>query len=55
MSYCTEHFALSGNVVAFVFSHKGKRSCTTDKMNRRLEIYLCFRAFEESAEKRTEA
>jgi hypothetical protein len=54
MSYCTEHFALSENVVIFVFSHKGKKRCTTDKMDRRLEISISFRAFEESVEKRTE-
>jgi hypothetical protein len=55
ISYCTEHFALLENIVVFVFSHKGKKSCTTEKMDRRLEISICFRAFEESAEKRTEA
>jgi hypothetical protein len=55
MSYCTEHFTPSENVVVFVFSHKGKESCAPDKMDRRLEISIYFRVFEESVEKRTEA
>jgi hypothetical protein len=55
ISYCTEHFALSENIVVFVFPYKGKKSCTTDKMDSRLEISICFRAFRESIEKRAEA
>ena len=55
MSYCRGHFALSENIVGFVFSHKREKSCVTDKMGTFLEIIICFHALEESIEKWIEA
>jgi hypothetical protein len=54
MSWCREHFALSENVVGFVLSHKGEKSCMTGKIGTFLEISICFHALKESVKKRIE-